>query len=62
MPLLMIREDDIEKWEPALTKMKYDRLWEMTYQTDPKDNFENASGFNSQSNDGKVWYRIKVFT
>ena len=26
-------------------------LWEMTYQTEPKDNFENTSGFNSQSDD-----------
>lgn len=58
--VLMIREDDVQKWQPSMEKMQ--DAWDMTFQTEPRDNFENASGFNSESDDGKVWYRIKVFT
>ena len=53
--VLQIREDDAAKWEPAMATVQH--CWNMTHQTDKKDNFENVT-----SEDGKVWYRIKVFT
>jgi ubiquinone/menaquinone biosynthesis C-methylase UbiE len=55
--VLMIREDDVAKWEPAMTNLKQTGAWELTYQTEARNNFENVT-----NEDGKVWYRIKVFT
>lgn len=60
--VLMIREDDVYRWQPALTFLADSGAWKLTDETDPLDGFLNMSDFNEGGKDGKVWFRIKVFT
>lgn len=60
--VLMVREDDAEKWNPAVSSLEEEAIWELTYQSDKYDNFLNAKGINEGSAEGKVWYNIKVYT
>lgn len=54
--VLMIRDDDIIKWQPALDFLADSGAWKLTDESEPIRNFENT--FNKE----EVWCRTKVFT